>query len=367
MLQQARPATQQLRILEPANMKKDMIDFVLKRNQEQSADFCDPSVKLSRQKYRKAHPTEILAFKCMDGRLNLAVMTETPAGIIRPFRNVGGRFNLGWPFFGELLREHVSYAISENRAVLIFVTYHFSKGDMHRGCKGFGYDTATAKKNAHNLAAQVERVYGSKIRIVHPIVVGIETDDDSLIFHGENDASLNISESLSLSSDELKETLAKLYPDMLPQTLSDLMPLVLGNQEHVQTVRMQNREPIDLDHREQIIAVGRGFDWLHLPNRALIVGPYDHDWPTAVATAGGIVLDNIKQGRVPAEQGALLLVSSLSRDEIGSYGWNTAVEKAIYLEKIAYEVLVERVPELAPYLSKFSGVLDEHTRKFQPL
>jgi hypothetical protein len=365
---QARHTALQLRIPETKeDMKTDLIDFVLKRNQEQSADFCDPSVKLSRQKYRKAHPTEILAFKCMDGRLNLAVMTETPAGIIRPFRNVGGRFNLGWPFFGELLREHVGYAISENRAVLVFVTYHFSKGDNHRGCKGFGYDTATAKKNAEDLAAQVERVYGKKVRVVHPIVVGIETDDDSLIFHGENGASLNISESLTSSSDELKEMLAKLYPDMLPQTLSDLMPLVSGNQEHVQNVRKQNREPIDLDHREQIIAVGRGFDWLHLPNRALIVGPYDHDWPSAVATAGGIVLDNIKNGRVPAEQGALLLVSSLSRDEMGSYGWNTAVEKAIYLERIAHEVLKERVPELTPYLSKFSGVLDEHTRKFQPL
>ena len=27
-------------------------------------------------------------------------------------------------------------------------------------------------------------------------------------------------------------------------------------------------------HQEQVLAVGRGFDWLHIPNKALIVGPY---------------------------------------------------------------------------------------------
>jgi hypothetical protein len=26
--------------------------------------------------------------------------------------------------------------------------------------------------------------------------------------------------------------------------------------------------------QEQVLAVGRGFDWLHIPNKALIVGPY---------------------------------------------------------------------------------------------
>ena len=47
----------------------------------------------------------------MDGRLNLALMTETPPGIVQPFRNIGGKFDLGWPYFGILMREWVDYAV----------------------------------------------------------------------------------------------------------------------------------------------------------------------------------------------------------------------------------------------------------------
>jgi hypothetical protein len=39
----------------------------------------------------------------MDGRLNLPVMTQTAVGIIQPFRNLGGKFDLGWPFFQATL------------------------------------------------------------------------------------------------------------------------------------------------------------------------------------------------------------------------------------------------------------------------
>ena len=37
---------------------------------------------------------------------------------------------------------------------------------------------------------------------------------------------------------------------------------------------------VQLEHNEVVIAVGRGFDWLHLPNKALIIGPFDHSWTT---------------------------------------------------------------------------------------
>lgn len=349
------------------HMSQYLKDFVISRNIEQSNDFCEASVRSWRHKYRVAHPTEVAAFKCMDGRLNLALMTETPPGIIQPFRNVGGKFDLGWPFFGELIKEWVQYALSRNRACLIFVTYHFSKGDKHRGCKGHGYDTDAAKKGAEELCRQIELVYGKKMRIVHPIVVGIETDDEALIFHGEDGGLYNVSERLGDSAEAIQSELARLYPTMVMQTLVDLVPFVEGNQQHVRKIHAAQRAPIELDHAEQIVAVGRGFDWLHLPNRALIVGPYDHDWPSAVATAGTIVLDNIKQGRVPAKEGSLLLVSSFARDEQGSFGWNTAIEKARYLERVSLKILHERVPDLVPYLGVLKGVNDAQTRKLHVL
>jgi hypothetical protein len=65
--------------------------------------------------------------------------------------------------------------------------YHFSKGDPHRGCAGHGYDTCAARSFAFDLQGQIERVFGTNHHAVHPIVVGIETDEDSLVFHGKND------------------------------------------------------------------------------------------------------------------------------------------------------------------------------------
>ncbi|HUO49960.1 MAG TPA: hypothetical protein VMU25_00045 [Candidatus Paceibacterota bacterium] len=348
-------------------MSQKLIDFVIARNNEQSEAFSDPSERLHRQFYRTQHPTEIAVMKCMDGRLNLAIITKTPPGILQPFRNVGGMFDLGWPFYGELIREWVDYAIARSRPCLVIATYHFSRGETHRGCKGFGYDTEAARKGAENLRAQFERVYGTRKRIVYPIVVGIETDEDVLVFHGEKGEVFVTGDHTKDSGESVEEAITRLYPSMFPEVRRDLLPLILGNIEHVREVRSSHRQPIELDHAEQIIAVGRGFDWLHLPNRALIVGPYDHDWPSAVVTAGGIVLNNLKSGRISERDGALLLISSLSRDEFGSHGWNTAVEKARYVYRVAQKVLHEKVPDLQPHLSTFVGVVDAQTRRMHRL
>ncbi len=102
MMEGARPVT--------SNLEKTLLDH----NREQSAEYCSPDADLWRRKYRIEHPTEIGALKCMDGRLNLAVITQTPPGIIQPFRNLGGQFCLGWPFFQEVIDEWVNYAISRS-------------------------------------------------------------------------------------------------------------------------------------------------------------------------------------------------------------------------------------------------------------
>jgi hypothetical protein len=135
----------------------------------------------------------------------------------------------------------------------------------------------------------MERVFGGNHTCVHPIVVGIETDEDTLVFHGKDDqvgeaapalaaprdhvitlslayaltASLpqifNVCDNISLSSEQMRCALQRLYPLMqvccstelqfalcswlLPvmmrvlsltarvsqeQVLSDLMPLIEG-------------------------------------------------------------------------------------------------------------------------------------------
>ncbi len=73
---------------------RNLIEFLLNHNKKQSTLFCDPDAVLSRNQYRSRHPTNVAAMKCMDGRLNLSIMTQTPHGIIQPFRNLGGVFDL---------------------------------------------------------------------------------------------------------------------------------------------------------------------------------------------------------------------------------------------------------------------------------
>ncbi len=337
---------------------------IIARNRAQSALYCDPSERVRRATHRQAHPTEIAAFKCMDGRLDLARITRTPPGIVQPFRNVGGNFDLGWPFLGAALTDWVEYTISRGRNRLIFVTYHFSQSDTHWGCKGQGYDTAKALASAQKLCRQIEDVFGSRVRTTHPIVVGIETDEDVLILHSEQDdeAVYNVGEHLNDTEIEVAAALRRLYPSMLQRTLDDLLPLVAGNQAHVREIRKTGREHIELVHAERVIAVGRGFDWLHLPNTALIIGPYSHKWPDAVETAGQIVLNNIASGTVSSEEGVLVLIAVLSHDPVGSYGWNVGIERTRYLERVTLETLRTRVPDLMPYVRHAGGVLEADTR-----
>ena len=347
------------------NYTGNLIDYILKRNQEQSEAFCGSSARLARTIYRAQFPTEFAALKCMDGRLNLALFTETPTGIIQPFRNIGGKFDLGWPFFAESIKAWVNYCAERGRNTVFLVTYHFSRGKKERGCAGWNYDTDSARASAFSLARQVEEVFGASPRIVYPIVIGLETDNESLVLHGSADQVIDLS--TLKTTDGLEDLIRGLYPDMPSHIVRDFFQLLKGNINHIEEVRRSDRPPIDLEHREQIIAVGRGFDWLHIPNKALIIGPYSHEWPDAVATAGKIILGNLASGRIPHQEGVLLLVAAMSRDQEGSFGWNLAKEKAQYLESVCQKVLNDRVPELKQCLKVLSGVTFADTRKFHVL
>ena len=342
----------------------DISEYLLNLNAKSSAEHINPSAQMSRQLYRKRHPTEILVNKCMDGRLNLALITATPPGILQPFRNIGGKFDLGWPFFQEVVVDAINYGISKGRQCISMSSYHFAEGDHHRGCAGFGYDTAAAKGAAFGLRDQFTSVFGdSPLRPVYALTIGIETDHEALIFHGEGEETLDVlTLDPSTSKEAIDAMLVKLYPDMNPAMRQDLIPLVEGNLQHIQTVKAEQKPLLDLQHREQIIAVGRGFDWLHEPNRALIVGPYSHEWPAAVRTAGTIALSNIQEGRVPKDRGILLLVAALWRREEGEVGRRVKEEKVRYLTKTSLEQL-RSIPEMNGHLRVLGGVVDADTRK----
>ncbi len=339
------------------------IDFLLDLNIRHSSTYMD--LALERRRYRGEHPTEIAALKCMDGRLNLPVMTQTTVGIIQPFRNLGGKFELGWPFFQASLDQWVQYSISRGRHCMVFVTYHYARGDKHRGCRGFNYDTQQARDTAINLKDQFDRVYGKGAVI--PIVCGIETDLEALILHGEDsDQSVDLSDVHETSEFELVEFLRLLYSTIPEQIIRDLLPLVLGNIRHVAEIRASNRAIEDSEHKEWVLGVGRGFDWLHLINTAFIVGPFDPNLSFAIETAAKLLKGNIDEGRVDSTNGIVLLTSAAYRDT-GGPEHNLAKEKAYFLSQFAQKIIQKDVPDLLPYLQILTGCTDLNTRKFEVL
>ena len=343
----------------------DIAQFIRARNRQQSKAFCSPGAQLALRLYRAQHPTEIIALKCMDGRLNLPVITTTPPGVIKPYRNVGGKFDLGWPFFGRLILDDVENAVSNGRRIVVLSTYHFSAGDKHRGCAGFAHNTKKAYESAERLRVQCEDAFGGDHFALYPIVLGIETDKNALIFHGKRARSFDVSKYLEASEEDLHRGLRETYPDMPDRLIDDLMPLVLGNQAYVREWTKHERPVKDLQHKEQIIAVGRGFDWLHLPNNALIIGPYDPRWEDAVATAGKIVLENMRAKRIPEKDGALLLVSAPFMSVGADRG--VAIEKALFLGRESERVLRDRVPSIMKRMKVLVGIVDYNTRQFHIL
>lgn len=344
----------------------ERIDWVFDLARRHGEAFRSPEAWLVRKRYLAEHPTAIAVLKCMDGRINIPVATNTPIGILMPFRNLGGMFDLGWPHLGEVLAHHVLRMTAVGRRVLFLITYHWSKGDSRRGCAGFDYDTEAAIAHTHAIRRQLEHIFGSGHDSVYPLVCGFETDEDAIVIHGADGATLDLA-TLSPGDPTLDPRLAALVPDMPAQMRADLLPLLRGNLDHIAEVREQARRHerlLDVEHREWMICLGRGFDFLHTPNLALIIGPYSPDLSDPVCKAAGIIESNMRAGRIPDD--GFLLLASVPYDEIG-VDRARAELKAGFLSDFAAHVLRREFPALAPRMSRRTAVLDWRSRELELL
>lgn len=342
----------------------ERVDWLFGHAARHAAEFASPEATLARQRYLARHPTAIAVLKCMDGRINIPFATGTPLGIIQPFRNLGGMFDLGWPHLGEVLAHYVHKRIGEGRRILLLATYHFSRGDRLRGCAGFNYDTDAALAATRALRQQIETVFGTGHGSVYPLICGFETDQDALILHGERPGDILDLATITPSGEALLPArLAALCPDMPEQMRADLLPLLIGNLRHIASLG-QSERTLDTEHREWIICLGRGFDFLHMPNLALIVGPYSPQLADPIGKAAGIIASNMKAGRIP-DDGFLLLASS-PYEEIGS-DKARADMKARFMANFAAGVIVEREPAIAGRMIIRTTVLDWHTRRLELL
>lgn len=339
------------------------IEWLFELAREHSSEYVSPESQLARARHLAEHPTAITALKCMDGRINIPLVTETPRGVVRPFRNLGGRFDLGWPHLGEVLAEYVQSMVVSGRRVLALVTYHFSRGDRDRGCAGFEYDTDAAREHTFCIRAQMEHVFGVGHGTVYPLVCGFETDEDALILHGEGGETLDVAQLTPADIANLPQRLAQLFPDMAEQMRFDLLPLVEGNYRHVQKMRETPRT-LDIEHREWMICLGRGFDFLHKPNLALIIGPYSPDLADPVSKAAGIIESNMTAGRIPDD--GFLLLASAPYEEPGMDRARAEL-KARFLTDFAVQVIHQIKPELARKMHVRTAVLDWRSRELQPL
>lgn len=341
----------------------ERIDWLLELARRHTASFRSPEACLARDLYKAQHPTAIMVLKCMDGRINIPVVTNTPPGIIQPFRNLGGMFDLGWPHLGEVLAHHVQRMVADGRRVLIFITYHFSRGDNKRGCAGFNYDTEAALAYTRTIKHQAEQIFGARRATVYPLICGFETDEDALLLHGVDGQLLDMSTIVPEQATTLGQRLAALYPDMPEQMHADLLPLLQGNLQWIRQVRNTCRL-LEFEHREWMICLGRGFDFLHTPNLALIIGPYSPDLADPIRKAAGIIEANMRSGRIPDD--GFLLLASVPYDEIG-VDQARAELKSRFLADYAAAVIGNDFPQLAEKMHSRTATLSWSSRELNIL
>jgi len=341
----------------------ERVDWLLELARRHTTDFRSPEAYLARKRYRTLHPSAVVVLKCMDGRINIPVVTNTPLGIIQPFRNLGGMFDLGWPHLGEVLASHVQRMVTEGRRVLIIITYHFSRGSAQRGCAGFDYDTEAAITHTRSIKHQAEQIFGKGHATVYPIICGFETDEDALLLHGSNDELLDLSTITAEQIPSINQRLSDLYPDMPEQMRDDLSRLIIGNLEWVSHVRSTSRQ-LEISHREWMICLGRGFDFLHTPNLALIIGPYSPNLADPIRKAAAIIEANMNAGRIPDD--GFLLFASVPYEEIG-IDQARAELKSHFLADYAADVIRSDFPNLAKKMHSLTAVVSWLSRELNIL
>jgi len=332
------------------------IDLLLKINKDRSHEFI--SERPRRRKYRQDHPTEIGVFECMDGRVHLPLLTRTPFGIIQSWRNMGGQFDLlHWPRFQTSVRGFSGYARRKKVPILLIVGDHFSRSSTHLGCRGHNYDFERSQASNRELERQFDYFFGDDPS-VYTIRIAVETDEDTLVFYGKSEGILDLGMTFGISREDLIDKLKSLYPGMekIGTMIEDLAEIGMRNERHAATVRMSKRPLAEADHREWVIGVGQGFDWLHEPNTALIIGPFDPKLSRVIKKAGGLIRDNIQRPGFNRERGVALISLAPFRPEEGSSGRKFASLQAMELARQAARAL-EEVPEIRPYLHSLTAIV----------
>lgn len=349
-------------------MSKNMVSKLVRQNSDASKRYLHPDEWAKRSRYRDKYRSAKKASKCSDERIALSEITMTPQGIIEPFRTIGGRFSLGMPYYQKLVLEWVqrNYFGSDHLDCIAFLTYHWDETDEHLGCKGFNYDVEAAREHIRKLRGQYIKDFG--LEQVQPVMLGIETHWQRLIFHGSNDLVFDLKNAAGMKEAELLGQIRELYPNIKDQLAHDLVPIMTGNIQYFQSLKQVERNHLEYRHSGNILAVGRGFDWLY-KGQAMIVGPYDLDMAMQIETAADVIWQNWKDGVIKEEDGIVLLASAVYWHESTEY--HLACDKAIELAQFTHHVVSnhskKEVREMARMWEPLVGVVDMNSRKLKRL
>ena len=200
-------------------------------------------------------------------------------------------------------------------------------------------------------------------------MVGIETDEDALTLHGERGAAIDLAaieagdREKGGVEDRLCHALRSTFREMPADIMRDLLPLVIGNLRHIGEVRRAERS-LDIQHHEWILCVGRGFDFLHIPNTALIVGPYSPNIDDPIVKAARIIQSNMEAGRIPDD--GMILLASCPYEEIG-VDYRRAVEKSKFLSRFAAATIQGAVPYVHSRMIRKTCVLNWTDRSLEEI
>ena len=345
-----------------------IIERILAHNKNQVREFNSDAAIAHRFRFRRDHKVCVIVIKCMDGRVHFAILTDMPLGIVHPFRNLGGVADVGMTTLNLRLKLIIEDARTQDEEILFVVTYHYAEGNHQRGCRAFGYDEDRARQNAIGIVRQVQRCLNG---VVYPIMIGLETDRHSLHFHGNPnidtccDIGVMLGEHTTTTDMQsaVQTECARLYPSASERMSKLLCEFMIGNARHIVKTRPEGRIETDLEHRECVLAIGEGFDWMHILNFALIIGDFTPHLKAAIRAAVDLLEENFRRDQLPGGQAVLFVSVPYGED----YFRELITERARRLAQLAAQVVQSYNPEFAKRFHSLTAVVRRETRQLEIL
>ncbi len=236
---------------------------------------------------------------CADGRLAhfVSYVLRIPYEMARRKSHAGSLFDISesvrnWVFIEHSrFREGIPNAASEPTRYLKIAVYHYSKSDpTNQGCAAHGSDDAKAAQAAltrlEDFEQAIENRFGCSSTI-QSLLIGINTDDDSLKIHVPNnlgdvclhnfvETDVLFQQTSNMNADGAREQILQAVKDCQPRAraslemdaMNKLLAWIIANNfsQLAYVNSYENGCYKDIGHAERFIGIGDGFEEVQLRN-----------------------------------------------------------------------------------------------------